>query len=82
MTTAPTVLTCTQGHNCEVQSWGTTPTVCPFAPCSQQFLTPAQVAARTRAARKVSQVPSISATHPSVQAINAGASWAFDGALV
>lgn len=82
MTTSVTVLTCTSEHDCEVQSWGTKPAFCPFAPCSQPFLTPAQLAARTRAARKVVQVPSISANHPSIRALDAGARWAEDGALV
>lgn len=73
--------TCAAGHVHTVQPWGSMPERCLFPPCGQRFLSPQQVAARTRAARKAVQV-SIPANHPSVVAINAGASWASDGALV
>ena len=43
-----TFLSCLNGHDHEVQPWGKRPSCCCFAPCSQPFLTPAQLAARTR----------------------------------
>lgn len=44
---------CANGHDHEVQPWAPkVPNRCMFAPCSQPFLSPQQLAARTRKANK------------------------------
>lgn len=53
MATTMREFVCANGHETTVQSWApSVPTVCPFAPCAQAFLTPAQKAAATRKARR------------------------------